>query len=197
MEVVLIQGSPRRDGSTAKTITRLAEEFDALGDRVHRVDVTVRLAELEDPFCVHCSDPCSAQCYHGTALERDLEKMARADAVIVGSPVYFGTLSAPLKAFWDHTRVLRSQHSLLYTVGSAFSVGAARFGGQETTVRAIHDMFLIQGMIVVGDSSPRGIGHQGVALQSGESLDPSVLDRWVQGVREVMVATHTLRAGRR
>ena len=76
--------------------------------------------------------------------------MRRADGILIGTPVYFGTVSAQLKAFWDKTRYLRKNKDLLNTVGGVVTVGASRFGGQEMAIQAVIHMKLIQGMTVVG-----------------------------------------------
>ena len=88
--------------------------------------------------------------------------LRRADGILLGSPVYFGTVSAQLKSFWDKTRLLRREKYLINVVGGALAVGGSRFGGQETTLRALQDMMLCQGMIVVGDAHlEEDAGHQG------------------------------------
>jgi len=83
--------------------------------------------------------------------------LERADGIIVASPVYFGCMTAQLKALFDRTRVLRRQGFLLSgKVGGAIAVGGSRNGGQEKTLQAIHDWMHIQGMIVVGDNNHFG-----------------------------------------
>jgi len=123
----------------------------------------------EKPFCTGCETPCRGVCYQGTELEGVLERISEADGLLVASPVYFGNVSAQLKSFWDKTRRLRREKRLLNIVGGALSVGASRFGGQETALRAIHSMMLIQGMILVGDSHEKSPGHHGAcAFQPAE-----------------------------
>ena len=92
--------------------------------------------------------------------------------------MYFGTVSAQFKAFWDKSRNLRREKALVNKPGGALAVGAARFGGQETTVRAIHDIFLVHGMRVVGDgSAASGAGHQGVYGQKPVADDEYAAER--------------------
>ncbi len=80
-----------------------------------------------------------------------------ADGIVVASPVYFGCMTAQLKALFDRTLMLRRQGFLLSgKVGGAIAVGGSRNGGQEKTVQAIHDWMHIHGMIVVGDNSHFG-----------------------------------------
>ena len=80
------------------------------------------------------------------------------------------------------------------------SVGAARFGGQETTLRAIHNMMLIQGMIVVGNGHiDHDAGHYGAAAQQPAANDENALKQaYVLGKRVAQVARATagLRSGR-
>ena len=101
-----------------------------------------------------------------------------AAALVLGSPVYFGTVSAQLKALWDKTRAIRTRRSLVGKPAAAVSVGAARFGGQETTLKALHDMLLIQGMSIVGEGTDDAdAGHQGVCAQKPAAEDSYALER--------------------
>jgi len=97
------------------------------------------------------------------------EKLAGAQGVVVGSPVYFGGVSAQLKAFMDRTRYLRRKEVLKDKVGGAIAVGAARNGGQETTIQQIHNFFFIQGMIVVSDEESMHYGGTGYAKKRKEA----------------------------
>lgn len=196
MRIALVNGSPREDKNTS----RLLEEARAvLGDMgVETVTITPHesLADLQVPYCTHCTPSCRGECWEGTAVEQDFRVLSEVDGMIVGCPVYFGTVTAPLKGFWDMTRKLRSQQGLLYTVGGALSVGGGRFGGQETTIRAIHDMMLVQGMIVVGDSCPESPGHSGACAQAPARDDVSGLKgarALARAVAEVSKATQGLR----
>ncbi|MCR4400676.1 MAG: flavodoxin family protein, partial [Syntrophomonadaceae bacterium] len=118
------------------------------------------------------------KCGQGTRLGEAHALMARADGLLLGSPVYFGTVSAQLKAFWDKTRHLRTARALLNVPGGALAVGASRFGGQETTLRALQDMMLVQGMLVVGDGErEHDCGHLGAAAQRPATADEEGLQR--------------------
>ena len=58
------------------------------------------------------TNPCSGVCYKGTELEEAFELLEKADGVIFGSPVYFGTVSAQMKAFADKARGLRGKNRI-------------------------------------------------------------------------------------
>ncbi|SDC63616.1 MULTISPECIES: flavodoxin family protein [unclassified Candidatus Frackibacter] len=166
MLIIGLNGSPNQDGNTELLLNKALDAAEELGAETEIIQVADSLEELEEPYCTSCSQPCAKVCYEGTKLEEDYDLLTKADGVIIGSPVYFGTVSAQLKGFWDMTRDLRKEFSLLNTVGGGVTVGAGRFGGQETTLNAIHDMMLVQGMIVVGDGDDESdAGHQGAAAQ--------------------------------
>jgi len=196
-EILLLNGSSNSDGNTYDMIKHLEEIMACSSESFcETVQVNNILEELDTPYCTVCSASCEGKCYRDTSLDDLFTRMKSADAIVAGSPVYFGTVSAPLKSLWDMTRKLRADGDLLYTVGAALSVGGGRFGGQETTVRAIHDMMFIQGMILVGDSSSKGIGHQGVCAAQPFSEDNFAhkrLEIMAEAVLEVCKATRDLR----
>lgn len=86
--------------------------------------------------------------------------------VIIGSPVYFGSMTAQCKALLDRCVVFRRNGwRLRDTVGGVLAVGGVRHGGQELTLQAIRAAMLCHDMLCVGDGQPTG--HFGAALYSG------------------------------
>ena len=197
MLIIALNGSPRREGNTAYLMNLALEtvrEAGARGELIHAADV---LDSSGAPFCRACASPCPGNCYRNSVLADSYELLRQADGILMGSPVYFGTVSAQLKAFWDKSRKLRSEQALVNTVGAAVTVGAARFGGQETALRALHDMMLIQGMILVGDGHVSAdAGHQGTCAQQPAETDQNAAERLritVRRVVDVAAATAGLR----
>jgi NAD(P)H dehydrogenase (quinone) len=88
------------------------------------------------------------------------EDFLAADGLIAGSPVYFGSMAAPLKAVFDEYVGLRRK--MENKVGAAFATSGDPTGGKETTMLAIIQAFLIYGMVIVGDPLP-ATGHYGTA----------------------------------
>lgn len=173
MRVVAVNGSPDPQGNTAFLLRRVLDKAEAAGVETHLLQVGTLMAETRvAPFCNVCSNPCQGSCYSGSPLEGTYETLRSADALVLGSPVYFGTVSAQLKAFFDKTRKIRAEKGLYNTVGAAVTVAASKYGGQETTMRALHDMMLIHGMIIVGDGHLSvDCGHHGVCAQRPASED--------------------------
>lgn len=94
-----------------------------------------------------------------------VDDLLRADAIVVGSPTYYGRMAAPIAQFFDETV---SKHGKLDgKVGGAFSSSANVGGGNETTVCGIIEMLLIHGMIVQGD--PQGDHYGPVSIGKPDS----------------------------
>jgi len=82
------------------------------------------------------------------------------DAIVVGSPTYYGHMAGPIKTLFDE---LVTRHGQLDgKVGAAFSSAANIGGGNETTIIGIIEAMLISGMIVQGD--PQGDHYGPVSI---------------------------------
>jgi NAD(P)H dehydrogenase (quinone) len=73
------------------------------------------------------------------------------DAVVIGSPTYYGTMAAEIKQLLDASVAFHGQ--LRGKVGGAFASSANVGGGNETTVLDLLKALLIHGMVVQGDPS--------------------------------------------
>lgn len=94
-----------------------------------------------------------------------------ADGVIAGSPVYFGTMAAELKAVFDQFVGVRKK--MEGKIGAAFATSGDPSGGKETTLMSIIQALLIYGMIVVGDPLD-ATGHYGVSCVGAPDKDASM-----------------------
>jgi len=82
------------------------------------------------------------------------------DGIIAGSPVYFGTMAAELKAVFEKFVGVRKK--MEDKIGAVFATSGDSSGGKETTIMSIILAFLIYGMIIVGDPLD-ATGHYGVS----------------------------------
>jgi len=98
------------------------------------------------------------------AGETNLDDLLRADGIIIGSPTYFGLMSAEIKQLFDRSSDIRGR--LENKAGAAFTSSASIEGGNQTTIISILQAMLIHSMIVVGDPMESG-GHYG-AIAIGE-----------------------------
>jgi NAD(P)H dehydrogenase (quinone) len=82
--------------------------------------------------------------------EADPRELINYDAIILGCPTRFGTISAELKAFMDRTGYVWKKGELVGKVGAGFITSNTVHGGHETTLLSIHYFLFNHGMIVVG-----------------------------------------------
>ena len=167
MKIIGISCSPKKGRSTyaaMRICLDAAEAFDA--------SVETELVELADPAVGPCID-CGI-CKQGLICGIDdgfsvlIEKLAdpSVTGLIVGTPVYFGTMTAQCKAFLDRCVVFRRNGWVLRDkVGGVLAVGRVRNGGQELTLQAVRAAMLCHDMVCVSDG--KGTAHFGAALWSG------------------------------
>ena len=82
-----------------------------------------------------------------------------ADALIVGSPVYFGTMSAEVKTFFDNWLMkygLWQEKKMRNKVGGAFATGGGVSNGKEITMVSILGAMLMNQMITVSGGGAFG-----------------------------------------
>lgn len=136
-----ISGSPRK-GSTdyvVKEALRYAEEKY----RAETEYFSVHNKALN--FCIHC-DYC---------IKKKQGWLLWADAWIIGTPVYQGTVSGQVKVMLDRCRavVAKGPKAFRNKVGAAIAVGGDRIGGQELAIQTILDFYIISEIIPVGGGS--------------------------------------------
>ncbi|MBC8378749.1 MAG: NAD(P)H-dependent oxidoreductase [Planctomycetes bacterium] len=92
--------------------------------------------------------------------ETKVNELLDADAIVVGSPTYYGRAAAAVAVLFDESV---SKHGKLDAkVGAAFSSSANIGGGNETTICEINNMMLIHGMVIQGD--PQGDHYGPVSI---------------------------------
>jgi NAD(P)H dehydrogenase (quinone) len=88
------------------------------------------------------------------------EDLLRYDAIVVGSPTYYGHMAGPIKQLFDDSVTMHGKFD--GKIGAAFSSAANIGGGNETTIMGIIEAMLIAGFIVQGD--PQGDHYGPVSI---------------------------------
>lgn len=152
MKILGINGSPRRNGNTKLLIETALKpmqdagfetEFFQLGGKpVHGCTACGKCREIKDQKC-HIKNDVINEC---------IAKMIEADAIILGSPVYFADVTTEMKALIDVAGYVTrgNGHLLKRKVGAG--VISVRRGGQLHTFDTMNNFFLINQMIVPGSS---------------------------------------------
>ena len=167
IRILGISSSPRSGSNTAILVNA------ALDGAAEVKEVKTRFISLRNRLinpCVDC-DMCPVErtyCSQKDDMQEIYQSLLWADGMVFGSPVYFQTLNAQMKAIMDRCRPFVRLGSLLrFKIGGAIAVGGGRNHGQEFAIHAIQDYFNVNGMLTVG-AVRGGIGVAGFAWRKGK-----------------------------
>ena len=167
MKVVGISCSPRKGKSTFYALDTCLQ---AAKEAVSGVEtILVELSEMKINGCIACGKCMKVlEC----SQEDDFVKMipilsdSELAALVIATPVYFGSMTSQCKAFLDRCVMFRRNGFLLRNkVGGVIAVGGVRNGGQELAIQAVQAAMLVQDMVVVSEGRPTS--HYGATLWSG------------------------------
>ncbi|MBN2651062.1 MAG: flavodoxin family protein [Spirochaetales bacterium] len=167
MKIIGVNGSPKKSNSTTGfALERALKLIEDQGLSTQQIN----LGDYNFSGCIDCGK-CrnSLTCSINDDFTNKILPLL-ADSEIKGflfaSPVYFGGITGQLKSFFDRCVVFRRNGFMFeHMVAGGLTVGRSRNGGQELATMDIVRSCLIQGMIIVPDSSPTS--HFGANLWSG------------------------------
>ena len=151
MKVIAFNGSPRPNGNTHRALRMVLDELEKEGIETELVEMGAEpVAPCE--ACGICRQKKDGKCkITDDRVNEYVTKIAMADGIIIGSPVYYGTMSAHTKAFVDRVGFVCGANGILKRkVGAAVAVN--RRAGALATFQEINNFFLIAEMMVVGSS---------------------------------------------
>jgi len=167
MKILGICCSPRRGQATYKAMETCLAAARGVSDKIE--PELIELADRDIRPCLACGE-CKGRLV--CPIEDDFASLipVLADpgvsAMIIGTPVYFGTMTAQCKALIDRCVMFRRNGwAFRNRVGGVLAVGGVRNGGQELTLQAVRAAMLCHDMICVGDG--RDTGHFGATVFSG------------------------------
>ncbi len=187
VRIIGLSASPRKDGNTEILVKEALKAAKRKGAETEFIS----LAGKEIQPCQACYNCRLEESKGKCAIEDDLpeifEKFKKADGIIIGSPVYFLSITAQLKALFDRSLVLRygkgevkrkpglpggPEFLLTDKVGGAIAVGGGN--GQQLTILEILKWMIFQNMIVVGNRLDLGTnaraGKAGTVLKDKNGL---------------------------
>jgi len=178
IRILGISGSPRSNSNTtilveaalkgAERIGEVETEFVSLHGKKINPCVACYQCPVEETICVQRDD-----------MTEIYPRLFDADGIILGAPVYFGTINAQTKALMDRCRPFGLLgRPLQFKVGGAIAVGGGRHSGQEAAIQAIRTFFIMSRMLQVGSvTGPIGVG--GLAWEEGAITR----DTWFSEIR--------------
>ena len=107
--VVGIVGSPRKGMNTDALVTQALAGAQSTGAETAKI----YLNDLEIRPCQACDrPPASGYCFYEDGMEAIYEILETVDALVIGSPAYYGSVSAQLKLFIDRSNCLTEMIAL-------------------------------------------------------------------------------------
>lgn len=103
MKVIAVNGSPRKTKNTAILLEKALEGAKSQGAETE----LIHLYDLDYKGCVSCfacklkNGKSYGKCAYKDGLTPVLEKAANADAIILGSPIYFGSVTGNMRSFME------------------------------------------------------------------------------------------------
>ena len=152
MKVLGINCSPRKGGNTEILINEVFKALENEGIKTEFFQLGGKTV-AGCIACMKCRKKKDGICHQKNNVINDcIEKMLKADGIIIGSPVYFADLTADAKALIDVAGyALRGAgNPLKRKIGAA--VIAVRRAGAINAFDSINNFFLINEMIIPGSS---------------------------------------------
>ena len=145
MKVLLVNGSPKANGNTARALAEVAEQLNAEG-----IDTEVfQLGAKPIRDCIGCGQCGKLDCrctFDDDVVNKLIATAEQADGFVFGSPVYYAHPSGRILSALDRAFYAGSK-AFAYKPGAAVAV--ARRGGTSTTFDVLNKYFTICNMPVV------------------------------------------------
>ena len=150
MKAIAINGSPRSGGNTEIMLKKVLEPLEAAGWSTEYLRIGGKPVR-GCTACLKCFEKQNGRC----SIERDdmnkyLEKIYAADAVILGSPTFFADVTPELKALIDRAGFVALANGGILKGKIGAAVVAARRGGATHVFDTINHLFFLSSMIVPG-----------------------------------------------
>ena len=161
MNVVAFCGSARKNGNTKMLLETVLEPLGEAGAETELVELSG--SNLKGcKACFVCIKKKDGSCVvKDDMLNECVEKMTRAEAIILGSPTYFADVSTEMKALIDRSGMVGRANGDLYKRKLGAAVVAVRRAGSIHAFDTMNHFFQISQMIIVGSSYWNiGIGRE-------------------------------------
>jgi multimeric flavodoxin WrbA len=169
MKVVAFNGSARKGGNTAILIKHVFEELE-------KEKIATELVELAGKkirgctACYKCFANKDKQCaVKDDVVNECIEKMLKADGIILGSPTYFADVSSEIKALIDRAGMTAKANGNMFRRKVGAAVVSVRRGGAVHAFDSLNHFFTIGEMIIPGSCYWNiGIGREPGEVESDE-----------------------------
>ena len=142
MRVLLINGSPHKNGTTFTALSLISEYLKKgnVDSSIVHIGAVIKACTN----CVKCRD--TGLCIFDDEVNKVLEIVDEYDGIIIGSPVYYAAPTGGIISFLN--RLFQAGHKKLEYKPAA-SVAMARRAGTTTTIDVLNKYFLYNNMPIV------------------------------------------------
>ena len=166
MKVLMINGSPRKNGNTSIALGEMERIFQEEGIQVE----TVQLGAQDIRGCIAClSCKKKGRCVFDDLVNQIAPQFEAADGLVIATPVYFASANGSLISFID-----RLFYSTLFdkTMKVGAAVAVARRGGVSATYDELNKYFAISGMPIATGQYWNAVygAAPGESAQDGEGM---------------------------
>jgi multimeric flavodoxin WrbA len=149
-KVVAFNGNPRTEGNTGFLIRTMLEELEAEGIETEIVQVGGKKIR-GCTACNKCFENRDRRCvFDDDMVNECIAKMAEAEGIILGSPVYFSDITSEMKALIDRAGYVSMANGGLFIRKIGSAAIAVRRAGAIHSLDSILHFLLISGMVVPG-----------------------------------------------
>lgn len=148
-KVVLLSGSPRKNGNTAQLIKDCARVIDEAGIETE----VVSLAGESVAACKACGT-CekTGRCATDDLVNVLIEKLKGSRGFIIGAPVYFGTARGDMMCALQRIGMVSKSNGNFLSRMVGGPIAVARRGGHTASIQEMLMFYLINDMIVAGST---------------------------------------------
>jgi len=151
MKVIAISGSPRENGNTEYLLRHCLKKLEVSGHEVNFVSLRGKTIK-PCTACSKCGKLKNETCVQQDDFAEVFSQMLDVDALIVGSPVYFGSATPELMALLDRAGYVSRANGNLFSRKIGGPITVARRAGQNFTYAQLLYWFMINDMVVPGSS---------------------------------------------
>jgi multimeric flavodoxin WrbA len=167
MKVVAVNGSSRKNGNTSMLIEAVFEPLKEAGVACELIELAGRNIR-GCTACGKCTAKADGKCWGRRDDGNEIiERLAAADGIILGSPVYFADVTSEMKAIIDRAGYVgRAKRDMFRRKPGAAVVAVRRAGGMHA-FDTLNHFFSIAEMVTVGSS----YWNIGVGRERGDVAD--------------------------
>ena len=173
IRVVAFNGSARKNGNTSILLRHVLKELEAEGIETELVEMSG--AKIHGCLsCRECSRRKDRRCGQtGDMGNVYIEKMDKADGILLGSPTYVSDVSPEIKALIDRACLVSRANGGMFRRKVGAAVVAVRRAGGIHVFDALNHFFFITEMVVPGSSY----------WNIGVGLEPGDVERDTEGIQ--------------